>query len=583
MSLFGALFTGVSALNAQSQSLTVISNNIANANTTGYKRSEASFANLVTGFDDTSILQPGGVKAQASKTIDQQGLLNQTGASTDLGILGSGFFVVGQEGDQDVQYPLFTRAGQFREDESGNLKNTQGYLLYGWRLDANGDIPTDFDNISGLEPINLTFLPGYNQPTSDVSAAINLNASESADDLPADLSTFPIAAPATGFTTIASPDFTRVITVYDSLGEAQQLTLKAQKVMAPNLSTVQGVTTDLSTDDDIFDLFATTAAGDTISIDVTPTAPAGPTVSTAISIPAGATSFTIQDLLDQINGNVTGVTAFLDKDGQVVVQATDPTQTVTVSPPTAPTVDGGLGYVFAGNPVAYPAAGTVVAGATPFNGANTTGYPQFVNDPPTNPQGWWVFEFNAGGTIQKGYVNFNPDGTINAIPNAAGDKAVSLSNINWGNGASLQDIDFKLDNFSQLDSTYVTTFVEQNGSSFGVRSGIAIDTDGTVNVTFSNGRVLPIYKIPLADFPNVNGLNSQSLNVFTTSNDSGEVILNEANKNGSGSIFGSSLESSNVDLADEFSKMIITQRAYSAGTKLINTADQMLSELLNIR
>ena len=124
-----------------------------------------------------------------------------------------------------------------------------------------------------------------------------------------------------------------------------------------------------------------------------------------------------------------------------------------------------------------------------------------------------------------------------------------MSNINWGNGSTLQDIDFKLGSFSQLDSTYVTTFVEQNGTSFGVRSGIAIDTDGTVNVTFSNGRVVPIYKIPLADFPNINGLNSQSLNVFTASNTSGEAILGEANTNGSGTIFGGSLESSNVDLA----------------------------------
>lgn len=574
MSLFGSLFTGVAALNAQSQGMTVISNNIANASTVGYKRSEASFANLVTGFDDTSILQPGGVKAQASKTIDQQGLLTQTGATTDLGILGQGFFVVGNEGDQDVQYPLFTRAGQFREDEGGNLKNTQGFLLYGWRLDANGDIPTNFDNISGLEPINLTFLPGYNQPTSDVSASINLSASETASNPTADMYPLTAALPVAGtpFTPIASPDFTRVITVYDSLGEPQELTLKAEKVISPILATIESNTSSLESTDDLFDIFATTAVGDSINIQVG----AGPAVN--VAIPAGATSYTVQDLVDAINGNVAGATAFIDSDGQVVVQAIDPANTVTV---TAGATPGGMGYIF-DNGAAMPTASTAVTGAA-FNTFNTAGFPQLLDTVPDNPQGWWVFEFNAGGTIQKGYLNFNTDGTINGVPNTSGNLAVSLSNINWGNGSSAQDIEFNLDSFSQLDSTYVTTFVEQNGSSFGVRSGIAVDTDGTVNVTFSNGRVLPIYKIPLADFPNINGLNSQSLNVFTTSNTSGEAILNEANKNGTGSIFGSSLESSNVDLADEFSRMIITQRAYSAGTKVINTADQMLQELLSIR
>ena len=572
MSLFGALFSGVSALNAQSQSMTVISNNIANANTVGYKKSVASFANLVTGFDDQSILHPGGVKAQSSKTIDQQGLLTQTAATTDLGILGAGFFVVGGNPDQAIQYPLFTRAGQFRENQEGNLQNTQGYVLYGWRLDANGDIPTNFDNIAGLEPINLTFLPGFNQDTTSVSAAINLNASEAPAYAPLAL---PVTPPATGFATLASPDFIRVVTVYDTLGQPQELTLKAQKVTAPNLATAQSGTSALDTTTDIFTLFTNTAAGDTI--DITTTVPAG---TTTVAIPAGATSYTIQDFIDAINGAVTGVTAFLDKNGQVVVQATDPTSTVTVTNP-VPAATSGLGQVFAGP---FPITGAVVPGAVPFDPANNTaGYPALLNDPPTNPQGWWLFEYNAGGTIQQGYVNFNPDGTINGTPNANGDVAVSLSNINWGNGASLQDIDFKLNSFSQLDSTYVTTFVEQNGTSFGVRSGIAIDTDGTVNVTFSNGRVVPIYKIPLADFPNTNGLSSQSLNVFSASNSSGQAILNEANTNGAGKVFGGSLESSNVDLADEFSRMIITQRAYSAGTKVINTADQMLQELLNVR
>ena len=122
MSVFGSIFTGVSGLNAQSQSLTIISNNIANNQPPGFKRSVATFANLVTGSDTNSILQPGGVRAGAIGTVNQQGLLQQTGREEDLGILGDGMFVVGQNENNTIQFPFYTRAGRFEESANGFLK-----------------------------------------------------------------------------------------------------------------------------------------------------------------------------------------------------------------------------------------------------------------------------------------------------------------------------------------------------------------------------------------------------------------------------------------------------------------------------
>ena len=145
-----------------------------------------------------------------------------------------------------------------------------------------------------------------------------------------------------------------------------------------------------------------------------------PAGTTTIAIPAGSISYTIQDFIDSINGLVPGVTAFLDANGQVQIQPTDPASTIAVANP-VPALTSGLGQVFGGTPIALPPVGAAVVGASPFDPTNNTaGYPALLNDPPTNPQGWWVFEYNAGGTIQQGYVNFNPDGTINGVPNADG-------------------------------------------------------------------------------------------------------------------------------------------------------------------
>ena len=95
MSLFGALFTGVSALDAQSSAMSVISNNISNVNTVGYKSSSANFSTLVTGNGSANASSSGGVSEVTTSNVDSQGTLESTSNSTDLAISGNGFFVVG--------------------------------------------------------------------------------------------------------------------------------------------------------------------------------------------------------------------------------------------------------------------------------------------------------------------------------------------------------------------------------------------------------------------------------------------------------------------------------------------------------
>ena len=94
MSVFGSLFTAVSGLTAQSDSISMISNNIANVDTVGYKRTDAAFESLVTTQSAATAYSPGSVIALQNNRIDQQGILQQSASPTDIAISGSGFFVV---------------------------------------------------------------------------------------------------------------------------------------------------------------------------------------------------------------------------------------------------------------------------------------------------------------------------------------------------------------------------------------------------------------------------------------------------------------------------------------------------------
>jgi flagellar hook protein FlgE len=126
-------------------------------------------------------------------------------------------------------------------------------------------------------------------------------------------------------------------------------------------------------------------------------------------------------------------------------------------------------------------------------------------------------------------------------------------------------------------------FSDQNGAELGLRTGVEIDQDGIVIARFSNGQTSDLYKLPVSTFTASNALAESSGNVYSETSESGSFNLREAGQGGAGLVQGSTVEASNVDLADEFSKMIITQRAYSAGTKVISTADEMTEELLRLR
>src|SRR4051812_5054153 len=129
MSLYGALFSGVSALSAQSQSMSMISDNIANVNTVGYKRSEAAFSSLVTAQSSSTAYASGAVRASTLQQINQQGVLQQSTSATDFALSGNGFFVVKSSVNDGLQEAQYTRAGQFSENDKGYLVSPSGSYL----------------------------------------------------------------------------------------------------------------------------------------------------------------------------------------------------------------------------------------------------------------------------------------------------------------------------------------------------------------------------------------------------------------------------------------------------------------------
>lgn len=147
MSLYGALFGGVSGLNGQGSKIAIVSDNIANVNTIGYKESEALFETLVINSSSTVAYQTGGVRAESRMNVDQQGLLLSTATPTDIAISGAGFFSVNANIDGSGQ-PLYTRAGSFRQDSLGNFVNAQGFYLQGWPLDREGRLPGEPGNLT---------------------------------------------------------------------------------------------------------------------------------------------------------------------------------------------------------------------------------------------------------------------------------------------------------------------------------------------------------------------------------------------------------------------------------------------------
>jgi flagellar hook protein FlgE len=187
----------------------------------------------------------------------------------------------------------------------------------------------------------------------------------------------------------------------------------------------------------------------------------------------------------------------------------------------------------------------------------------------TGTQVAWVnvgtnFVFNSDGSLSS------PSGSAITIPGVTVN-GQSLGNLtmNFGSGALTQ--------FASTGGTATVNTITQNGYSAGQLQSVAINNSGLVVGTFSNGQNIDLASVTLSHFNGTNYLKALNGGAFAVTDQSGPAIAGA-----SGTISGSSLEGSNTDIADEFTKLIVTQQAYSANTKVITTANDMVQSLLSV-
>ena len=619
MGIFDALTTAVSGLQSQSFALQNISGNIANASTVGYKGIDTSFEDLIPDSLNPQSQVAGGVKALAQQTITTQGTVSASTVATNIAINGDGFFDVQQPTGTTDGNPTFngitdyTRAGDFQVNAQGYLVNSAGYYLMGTAVDPKtgnplGSVPTVLQFNNNFVPAQATTAIQYaanlptvpvttaspNAPTGSITAAGGLNGADFGANNPTVTGTPPSAL-------VNTSDVGNAAT--DSGGAAI-----TSSTLLSNLSPSPGV-----------------ASGDTITVDgvsitfasATATTPTLNTATTPPSIALGISN-TVGDLLkavDLATGNTTNPSS-VDSTGKVTLNSgtagtTDPVTgeltgngltvtadaagifkslgftTTTSTLPAAQPIGGGFpghGIVVASDVTTFDNESISGGAITVYNSAGTPVNVQlrwamtapgtwnlfYQSDPSaTGSQTAWTnvgtnFTFNSNGNLTS------PTGGGITIPGlTVGGQSVGDVALNFASGALTQ--------FSSTSGTATVGQITQNGFAAGQLQSVAINNSGTVVGTFSNGQNIDLAAITLSHFNGTNYLQALDGQAYAATEQSGAAI-----QGASGTISGSSLEGSNTDIADEFTKLIVTQQAYSANTKVITTANDMVQSLLNV-
>lgn len=674
MGIFGALTTAVTGMRAQSFALENVSGNIANSQTTAFKRMDTSFVDLIP--ENTPSKQLAGtVVANSRSTNTVQGDIQSASIGTFMAINGDGFFVVQKPDNFVDNNPVFagvenyTRRGDFQVDKNGYLVNGAGYYLMGIPVDSTtgnlvGSVPqllqfqNDFLPAQATSTIeyraNLARIPKTNEYDDDVPGSELLN--------PAAFQANPVAGPNqpatfTGFGANISQDAVASVTGTVALpgalaangtltinGRAVNLTagmnaaaiegaIDAAMAVAPAIAIDASISggalvltgTDFDTNISISGTPATVltelglttgttnatnlltqnmvAEDETLTFTFTdPSPPPGTTTPFTITFGTGpgevSTLTELQTALSAPNLNPALASANVNlSNGNITMTAAQMDFTIAISG-TADRENFGLQTVNA-----LPANGTVIGNDletfvdNSIGGGAITAYD--IAGSPVNIQLRWakVDSAASGGqdvwnlfyqesstatgtdvawrNVGQNYT-FGANGQMNpliatlTLSNVTVD-GIPLGNIQMVHGAG------GITQFSDANGTVKTNLLTQNGYAAGELQTVSVSDKGRVVGSYSNGRTIDLAEITLADFNGANYLKRIDGGAFEVTDESGAPTYGA-----SGKIVGSSLEGSNTDIADEFTKLIVTQQAYSSNTRVITTANQMVQDLLNM-
>jgi flagellar hook protein FlgE len=595
MGIFDALNTAVGGLQAQSFALQNISGNIANASTIGYKGINTSFEDLIPDATSPSEQVAGGVTAYSQQTITTQGTVSASTVATNMAINGDGFFDVQMPSSTVDNSPVFngvtdyTQRGDFQVNANGNLVNGAGYYLMGVSVDATTGNPVG--NVPQVLQFQNNFLPA--QATTSIQYAANLPTIPATTASSTGAAGSLVAAgglnPA-DFSAGNNPLAIGTLTYVNAAATGSAV--NNQETPAAPITAVTALSGAAGTDS----LTTGFSAGQTITVDGT--------VLTFVA--SGATgnqlnvTDTVGDLLNKIQA-ITGVAPSISSTGAITLNSgtatdlsvtsassafaalglTSPVSAARTSNPGTGTVVGNDSATFVNESIsggavtAYNSAGTPVnvqlrwALTSTGSGASTWNLFYQTNPSATGTQAAWVnvgtnFTFGPSGTLTS-----PTNGTI-SIPN------LTVSNQSLG-AVSLSIGSAGLTQYASTGGTATINNITQNGYAAGQLQSLAINNNGIVVGTFSNGQNIDLAAVTLSHFNGTNYLQALDGGAYAATEQSGAAIAGA-----SGTISGSSLEGSNSDIADEFTKLIVTQQAYSANTKVITTANDMVQDLLNV-
>jgi flagellar hook protein FlgE len=456
MDIFSALQTSVSGLQAQSYAISNISGNIANSQTTGFKRIDTSFIDLMSEQNSKREVA-GTVLAQSQLTNTIQGNVIASQVATNMAINGQGFFTVAQKtSDANGQatfsgQTIFTRRGDFAPDKDGYLVNGAGDYLLGQNIDPT----TGQASTTGLVKLGNATLAA--QPTTTINYAANLPA--------------------------------------------------------------------------------------------TPITSSSPTSGSDLYVPANA--------------------------GSTVTSGAQAT------PGTVPTTDAAN---FVNNSIAGPVVTAYTASGAPVT--VTTRWAKVQDTSTANPTSVWNLYYQSDTSATATTSAWTNAGSAFTFDSAGQLQSptggVTLSNLTVS-GTNLGNIKLNigagsLTQYADATGGSTTNTLTQDGYTAGTLKSVAVGSDGKINGTYSNGSVVTVANVGFARFNNPDGLKPDSNGHYYQTVDSGAPLMGLAGS----TIVGESTEQSNTDIATEFSKMIVTQQAYSANTRVMSTAQTMMSDLLNV-
>ncbi|BCS89392.1 flagellar hook protein FlgE [Pseudodesulfovibrio sediminis] len=557
MGLGASLYSGITGLTVHSERMTVIGNNLANVNTTGFKGARMYFEDLMSQDFSTvnGVGQVGrGVRVSSVYSDYGQGAFEASTEATDMAISGNGMFVVSPQGEDDKFY---TRAGNFRFDNDGYLVDPHGYVLQGWEIEQSTTSVTSASSTSAASssgariigtPTDIRMENFQSEPSATTSVSIVTNLDPSAADSSTS-ATQPYFAmfnnwDGTEDTPLAGTlySYSTTLKVYDDIGTAHNLTVYFDKVTMSNAGgdTVWEymVTCEPNADKRVL----SGADGNLTAIGQGGTSAAG-------ILMMGTLTFT--------TGQLSGMSAYtLKSNGGSNIKDLDNWTLADFS-------TGG-----------YPVC------TANFLGKSNASTAEATNATP--------MQINFG--IQNSDLSSNGSGTdtigwgtgLGALPLSAADVGTNISNT--GYLANFKDPAISALATQSFDTGGSSTlFQSQNGYSAGILQNISVSREGVITGHYSNGQVLELYAVTIATFTNAHGLRRDGGNLFKETRESGPALTGQAGSAGKGTVDGNSLEMSNVDMATEFVRMITTQRGFQANTKVITTTDSMLGEVIAMK